>query len=71
MRRGMRKKRRSKTMFLVLYDRGIIAYDTLGIDASWDDLLKVAAEECGNMKAALLAVSVDNEPNPAKINWNC
>jgi len=56
---------------LALYGALAVAYDTLGIDASWDDLLKVAAVECGNMEAALLAVSVDNEPNPAKINWNC
>ena len=56
---------------LALYGALAVAYDTLGIDASWDDLLVVAAEECGNMEAALRNVSVENEPNPAKINWNC
>jgi len=56
---------------LALYGALAVAYDSLGINASWDDLLEVAAEECGNMEAALQAVSVDNEPNPAKINWKC
>ena len=35
------------------------------------DLLEVAAVECGNMETALREVSVEDEPNPAKINWNC
>ena len=39
--------------------------------AEWDVFLSAAAEECANMEAALLAVAVQNEPNPAKINWNC
>jgi len=32
---------------------------------------QIAAEECGKMEAALRAVAVENEPRPAKINWNC
>jgi len=43
----------------------------LGIDADWDALVAVAAEECAKMEAALKAVAVENEPNPAKINWRC
>ena len=56
---------------LALYGALAIAYDKLGIDAGWDALVSAAAEECGKMEAALRAVSVANEPNPAKINWTC
>jgi len=56
---------------LALYGALAVAYDKLGIDANWDALVSVAAEECGKMETALRAVAVENEPNPAKINWNC
>lgn len=56
---------------LALYGALAIAYDKLGIDADWDALVNVAAVECAKMEAALLAVAIENEPNPAKINWNC
>lgn len=35
------------------------------------NLVHFAAEECRRMEAALRAVSVENEPNPAKIDWKC
>ena len=56
---------------LALYGALAVAYDQLGIDADWDALLSAAAEECARMEEALRAVAVENEPNPAKINWNC
>ncbi|MDR2713652.1 MAG: hypothetical protein LBB91_11130 [Clostridiales bacterium] len=56
---------------LALYGALAIAYDKLGIDGEWNSLVNVAAEECAKMEAALRAVAVENEPNPAKINWNC
>ena len=56
---------------LIFYGALALAYDKLGIDADWDALLIVAAQECGKMEAALRAVAVHDEPNPAKINWNC
>ena len=56
---------------LALYGALAIAYDKNGIDADWGTLLTTAAEECVKMEAALRAVSVENEPNPAKINWRC
>ena len=56
---------------LALYGALAIAYDALGTDASWDALTEAAAIECGNMEAALRAVSVEDEPKPAKINWRC
>jgi len=45
------------------------AYDRLGTDAPWAEIEQCAAEECGRMEAALRAIAVENEPNPAKINW--
>ena len=56
---------------LALYGALAAAYDRLGIDAAWEALLPAAAEECAAMEAALRAVAVENEPNPAKLNWNC
>ena len=56
---------------LALYGSLAVAYDVLGKDAPWDKLVETSAVECGKMEAALRAVSVKNEPNPAKINWMC
>ncbi|MHB1483913.1 MAG: putative immunity protein [Saccharofermentanales bacterium] len=56
---------------LAFYGALAVAYDTLGTDAAWERLEQCAAVECKRMYDALLAVSVDNEPNPAKINWKC
>ena len=56
---------------LALYGALAVAYDELGVEAGWDALLPAAAEECAKMEAALRAVAVEDEPNPAKINWNC
>lgn len=56
---------------LALYGALAIAYDTLGPDSEWNTLLSVAAVECAKMEAALKAVAVENEPNPAKIKWSC
>nr|AGS51633.1 hypothetical protein [uncultured bacterium contig00017] len=56
---------------LALYGALAIAYEKLGVDAPWDALIEIAADECEKMEAALKAVAVENEPNPAKINWRC
>ncbi len=56
---------------LPLYGALAVAYDALGTNAPSDQLEQYAAEECGRMLAALNAVSVEDEPNPAKINWYC
>ena len=56
---------------LALYGALAVAYDTLGINTPWDKLVEAAAMECGKMEAALREISVENEPNPAKINWKC
>lgn len=56
---------------LALYGALAIAYDKLGNDAPFEECEKVAALECEKMEAALRSVAVDNEPNPAKVNWHC
>lgn len=56
---------------LALYGALAVAYDTVGIDADWSELERSAAEECGRMEAALRAMAVENEPNPAKLTWKC
>jgi hypothetical protein len=56
---------------LAFYGALAVAYDRLGLGASWMQIEQYAAEECSRMEAALRAVAVENEPNPAKINWKC
>jgi hypothetical protein len=56
---------------LAFYGALAVAYGQLGTAAPWDQIEQCAAEECGCMEAALRAVAVENEPNPAKIDWKC
>jgi hypothetical protein len=56
---------------LALYGAIAVAYDVLGTNAPWEQLEQCAADECGHMLDALRTVSVDNEPDPAKISWKC
>ena len=56
---------------LALYGALAIAYETLGTDAPWEQIELCAAAECLRMEAALRAVAVEKEPNPARINWKC
>lgn len=56
---------------LALYGAIAVSYDTLGTNATWEQLEQYAALECGRMLDALRAVAVENEPNPAKIDWKC
>jgi len=56
---------------LMFYGALAVAYDTLGVDAEWNELFAVAEVECGKMEAALRAVAVEDEPNRAKVNWHC
>jgi hypothetical protein len=56
---------------LVFYGAAAIAYDRVGLDEKAEVYEIIAAEECAKMEAALRAISVKNEPNPAKISWYC
>lgn len=56
---------------LALYGAIAVAYDTLGTQTAWEQLEQCAASACGRMYDALRAIAIDNEPNPAKIDWKC
>jgi len=56
---------------LALYGAIAIAYNTLGTDTPWGRIEQCAADECGRMLDALRVIAVENEPNPAKIDWKC
>ncbi len=56
---------------LPLYGALAVVYDALGSNVAWTQLEQYAAGECGRMLEALKAVAVENEPNPAKIDWKC
>lgn len=56
---------------LAFYGAAAIAYDRVGLSESPEVYDQIAATEVAKMEEALRAVAVENEPNPAKINWNC
>ncbi len=56
---------------LALYGALAVAYSTMGSDASWKQVERCAADECARMLDALRLVAVENEQNPAKIDWKC
>ena len=56
---------------IVFYGCAAIAYDRVGISQKPEAYEQIVIEECAKMEAALRAIAVENEPNPAKINWNC
>ena len=56
---------------LAFYGAAAIAYDRVGVYQSPEVYDRIAAEECAKMEAALRAIMIENEPNPAKINWYC
>jgi len=56
---------------LAFYGAAALAYETYGTRAEPDVYERVSAEECARLEAALRAVAVPDEPNPARINWNC
>jgi hypothetical protein len=56
---------------LAFYGAAAIAYDRVGVNAAPEVYDQIAAEECAKMEAALRAVAVEDEQNPAKINWHC
>ncbi|MDL2258715.1 hypothetical protein LJC42_06135 [Eubacteriales bacterium OttesenSCG-928-K08] len=56
---------------LAFYGAAAIAYDRVGTDQTPEVYDIIAAEECAKMEETLRAVAVENEPNPAKLKWNC
>jgi len=62
---------RGHSLGLAFYGAAAIAYNRVGINEKPEVYDLIAAEECAKMEAALRAVAVENEPNPAKIKWYC
>jgi hypothetical protein len=56
---------------LYFYAAAAVAYDSVGINAAAEGYTQIAEEVCLDYTAALRAVAVENEPNPAKLKWNC
>jgi hypothetical protein len=56
---------------LFFYAAAAVAYDRVGLEAPEDEYAAIAEEVCLDYTAALRAVAVMNEPNPAKLKWNC
>jgi hypothetical protein len=56
---------------LFFYAAAAFAYDCVGFDASEAEYAEIAEEVCLDYTNALRAIAVVNEPNPAKLKWNC
>ena len=56
---------------LYFYAAAAVAYDRVGTDATEEAYAAIAEEVCLDYTDALRAVAVENEPNPAKLKWNC
>jgi len=56
---------------LYFYAAAAVAYDRLGLEASAEEYAATAEEVCLDYTQALRAVAVKDEPNPAKLKWNC
>lgn len=56
---------------LAFYGGAAVAYDKLGVEATDEEYNIIALEEVIKMTEALRKVAIENEPNKAKIKWNC
>jgi len=56
---------------LFFYAAAAVDYDRIGLEATENEDAIIAEEVCLDYTAALRAVAVENEPNPAKLKWNC
>lgn len=61
----------TNSLALAFYGSAAIAYTRVGTLEKADIYDQIATEECGKMEEALRSIAVENEENPAKINWNC
>lgn len=56
---------------IAFYGAAAIAYSTAGLLETAEIYDAIAQKVCTEILASLKAVSVENEANPAKINWRC
>jgi hypothetical protein len=56
---------------LFFYAAAAVAYDRVGLDAAAGVYAEIAEEVCLDYTDALRAIAAENEPDPAKLKWNC
>lgn len=56
-------------MGITFYGAAALAYSQLGLNATQEEYLVVAKQAWSEMEAALRNIAVENEPDPAKLNW--
>ncbi len=56
-------------MGIAFYGAIALAYAQLGLDATQEEYLVVAKQAWAEMEDALRNIAVENEPNPAKLDW--
>lgn len=61
----------TSSLGLAFYGAAAIAYSSIGVNEKVEVYDEIAARECEKMEEALCKVVIIDEPNPAKINWNC
>lgn len=61
----------TSSLALAFYGSAAVAYNRVGVSESPEVYDEIAKEVCEKMYNALDAIAISDEPNPAKINWNC
>jgi len=61
----------ASSIAIAFYGGLTIAYSQKGLDAPWEVLEQTAMEECLKMQNSFAEIAIVDEPNPAKIEWNC
>ncbi|MDR0696672.1 MAG: hypothetical protein LBF68_03900 [Christensenellaceae bacterium] len=56
---------------LLFYAAAAVGYDRLGFEANKEEYEVIAEDVCADYTAALRAVAVESEPNPAVCKWHC
>lgn len=56
---------------MCFYASAALAYDRVGTEETDAVYEQIAAEECQTMYQRLQEIAVEDEKNPAKIDWNC
>ncbi|MGG7057187.1 putative immunity protein [Clostridium tertium] len=61
----------TSSLGLAFYGAAAIAYSSVSVNEKAQVYDEIAARECEKMEEALRKIAIVDEPNPAKINWNC
>ena len=56
---------------LYFYAAAAVAYDRIGTSAIEEEYAAIAEEICLDYTASLQNIAIKDEPNPAKLKWNC